>query len=212
MSKELAIVGDIHSNVNLLNKLVKERPYIQNIIQVGDMGIYFSPEKVDKKSIYTEKILKEKPEMDRTTYFIKGSHEHFNMLKNPFLKKKNFYYIEQGKIETINNLKIAFLGGIYSPTKSNEKKFYTEQEVNKLKNNSRGQIIDILITHEGPKGLVKKPNSDEGSHIILDLLQTIRPKYHIHGHHHWNYKTRYRSTKVIGLGNFNKNNQSFKLI
>ena len=209
-------MGDLHSNVNLINKLIEERPYIQNIIQVGDIGLYFSPEKVDKKSIYTEKILKEKPEMDRTTYFIKGSHEHFSMLKNPFLKKKNFYYIEQGKIETINNLKIAFLGGIYSPSKFKSKrienKFYTEHEVTKLKNNSRGKVIDLLITHEGPKNLVKKPNSNEGSKVILDLLQTIRPKYHIHGHHHWNYETRYRSTKVIGLGNFNKNNQSFKLI
>lgn len=227
-TKTIAIVGDLHSKVSLLNDLVEKRPYIRTILQVGDLGLFYSTQAAQRDSDWkrysnpVKDIIEFKPEMSRPVHFIKGNHEDFEMLKSPLLKDLNFHYIAQGSVKKFGQYKVGFLGGIYSPKKfekpseellGRQKRFYTKEEINTLKKNSTGGI-DILITHEGPRGFINKPGvpHNEGTQVIRDLMEDLSPKYLIHGHHHWNYEAQYRDTKIIGLGNLHENEHSFKLI
>lgn len=230
MSKELVFVGDLHGDLQGLKDLLTERPYIKRTIQVGDLGCFYSEEAARRDSDWKRfpdkirSVLEYKPEMPCQVMFIKGNHEHFQMLESPLLNDLNISYIAQGDVKEILGFKIGFLGGIYSPKaidkdpedlKDKRKRFYTRSDIETLKENAKDGI-DILVTHEGPKGLFSVPDYpyNRGTDIILNLLRKLGPKHHIHGHHHYNYerKYHYNGAIVTGLGNFNRNKNSFKLI
>lgn len=228
MSKQLAILGDLHGKVSLINDLIDERPYIKTVIQVGDLGLFYSEgaARQDKDWKRYKNTLKDtleyKPKMKRQVHFIKGNHEDFEMLESPLLNDLNFYYIAQGSVKNFQGYKIGFLGGIYSPKKikwnpselkGRQKRFYTKEDIQTLKNNAKDGL-DILITHEGPAKYIHIEDypHNRGTKVIYDLMDELRPKYHIHGHHHYNYSAEHKGTKIIGLGNLKHNEHSFKLI
>ena len=79
--------------------------------------------------------------------------------------------------------------------------------------NSVTKDVDIFISHHAPTGVL--PNKDfqeEGVVLLNNIVDKLNPKFHVHCHHNKNYETRYKNTKVIGLGNFGKNRNSFKVL
>ena len=113
------------------------------------------------------------------------------------------------KIVEYRGLRILGLGGClwYRPGDHQ----YTEKEMRKRIRKLRWQIakyggVDIIVTHAPPRGV---GDSDDPAHMgftcFLDLIDTYRPKYLLHGHVHMSYgmhirrMREYHGTKVINV-------------
>lgn len=60
--------------------------------------------------------------------------------------------------------------------------------------------VDILISHNSPKGIHDKPDiAHEGFEGLLEYIRDHQPKYAIHGHQHMNISTWVGETQVIGI-------------
>lgn len=222
----LSILGDVHGDVP---QLLKHSKYnYNNIFIVGDVGIFTSEEeaKKDKESFkrgsafICDMELAGKYSFNIPIRSILGNHDNFVNLSNPVYKKLNFNYVKNGTVLKIGNLTIATLGGIYSPKKISyktselidyNKRFFTQEDIDSLIKKTKNKKIDILITHEAAAGILPKMKSgvDEGSRHLTKLLQELKPKYYIHGHHHKEYKSTFENITVIGLGNFRLNRKTF---
>lgn len=222
---KLAIIGDLHSNLDALIEVTNE-PDVSAVLCVGDLGIFMDRKSADydKKAIkHTgQKILEHIqmiehgsfPIMNIPVYAIKGNHDDYEHMYGRFFFEHNIHYLPQACMLNIKNLRIAALGGIYSPVKINidpknlrgrARRFYTQSEIDMLK---KAKSCDILITHQAARNVLPTENHrDDGSAVLEELLISLKPTYYIHGHHHHNYTSTYNNTKVIGLGKFyNKDN------
>lgn len=228
----LAIVGDIHSNIESLEEL--SRKALSDLITVGDLSVYpdVSSAQIDKKSYekntaQIEKIIELYNDNKLTPFSIPvksiiGNHDNFINLEHDIFQKLNVTYLKNGTVLEIGNLVVATLGGIYSPVKfywnSNQlkeynRRFYTEEEMNSLISEVEklNKPVDILITHEAAAGILPemKSKADEGKQVLTDLINKLQPKYYIHGHHHRSYEGQLNNTKIIGLGNFKQNTDAY---
>ena len=112
-----------------------------------------------------------------------------------------------GKIVEYRGLRILGLGGClwYRPGDHQ----YTEEEMEKRIRRLKWEIakyggVDIIITHAPPRGV---GDSEDRAHMgfecFLELIDTYRPKYLLHGHVHMSYgmhiprEREYHGTKVI---------------
>lgn len=173
------------------------------------------------------------PKLNNPLHFIQGDVEDFQGLLveteyKKALRDLNIHYVQNSRFLNLGGYNIAVLGGIYSPAQYYEatyistddwniNRFFFETEVNQLIKvvKATGVNVDILVTHQGPEGTLPT-RYEEGTKKVNWLLDIIKPDLLIHGHHHVNYQTELtradgKTTKVVGLGNFFKN-QNSKLI
>ena len=114
-----------------------------------------------------------------------------------------------GKIVEYRGLRILGLGGClwYRPGAHQ----YSEKEMRKRIWKLRWQIakyggVDIVVTHAPPRGVGDgEDRAHQGFETFLELMDTYRPRYLLHGHVHLSYgrdRTRereYQDTKVINV-------------
>ena len=114
-----------------------------------------------------------------------------------------------GQIVEYRGLRILGLGGClwYRPGAHQ----YSEKEMRKRIRKLRWQIakyggVDIVVTHAPPRGVGDgEDRAHQGFESFLELMDTYRPRYLLHGHVHLSYgrdRTRereYRDTKVINV-------------
>mgnify|MGYP001253430706 FL=1 len=230
--KRLLFIGDVHSNIPNLKQLLNTEK-VDAVFQVGDFELYHSLEAAaeDKKALKKNgKLIKQTIEWINSEnlepfktpiYFINGNHEDFDSFKSDILKKLNINYIEPGTIINIDGVNVAGIGGIHSSVKvawrtedlkGQDKRFYTEADVNLLYRNAWGKKIDVFITHQAASNVLPKGTDHEGTFYFEEIIKDMKPSYYFHGHHHKNYTAKYNDTEVYGLGNFGKNPKSYKII
>ena len=239
---KLLVVGDVHTDLKGLLTLAKKYlGQVKAILQVGDMELYQSSCAIEQEMGYLKHLKKEKrayklknalkskklEKMPIPVYFIKGNHEDFDNLDSDLLKEINIHYIKQGEIINIGGRVIAGIGGIHSPVRSkyssedlegSERRFYTIEEVSSILMNPLASTIEVLITHQAPAGVIphdtpgKRSSWEEGTKDFENLLKLPKLRYAIHGHHHINYDVKKESLNCIGLGNFSKNKESYRII
>ena len=114
-----------------------------------------------------------------------------------------------GQIVEYRGLRILGLGGClwYRPGAHQ----YSEKEMRKRIRKLRWQIakyggVDIVVTHAPPRGVGDgEDRAHQGFETFLELMDTYRPRYLLHGHVHLSYgrdRTRereYHDTKVINV-------------
>ena len=114
-----------------------------------------------------------------------------------------------GQIVEYRGLRILGLGGClwYRPGAHQ----YSEKEMRKRIWKLRWQIakyggVDIIVTHAPPRGVGDgEDRAHQGFESFLELMDTYRPRYLLHGHVHLSYgrdRTRereYHDTKVINV-------------
>ena len=114
-----------------------------------------------------------------------------------------------GQIVEYRGLRILGLGGClwYRPGAHQ----YSEKEMRKRIWKLRWQIakyggVDIVVTHAPPRGVGDgEDRAHQGFESFLELMDTYRPRYLLHGHVHLSYgrdRTRereYHDTKVINV-------------
>ena len=114
-----------------------------------------------------------------------------------------------GQMVEYRGLRILGLGGClwYRPGAHQ----YSEKEMRKRIWKLRWQIakyggVDIIVTHAPPRGVGDgEDRAHQGFECFLELMDTYRPRYLLHGHVHLSYgrdRTRereYHDTKVINV-------------
>ncbi|AZZ94228.1 hypothetical protein EUZ85_27315 [Hahella sp. KA22] len=144
-----------------------------------------------------------KPANSPPTYFVRGNHEDFDYLsqfKSPAHVDKygKINFIPDGHwVHLASHTTIGAFGGIppVIETKRRGKKSKKTYKKSKLKSLNDPRLfteefartafnkenkLDILLTHAGPKCA----SLSEGSLLLTELTERIKPKIHIFGHHH----------------------------
>lgn len=118
----------------------------------------------------------------------------------------------ENQIYTFNGIRIAGLGGSIEYS-GGLHQYTTAQMMKRAKKLTTGLFkkkkgFDILVTHSPAKGLGDGDNFvHQGFPAFNWLIDTYKPKYHLHGHQHLNYKInqdriiKYKDTTIInGFG------------
>ena len=114
-----------------------------------------------------------------------------------------------GKIVEYRGLRILGLGGClwYRPGDHQ----YSEKDMKKRIRKLRWEIakyggVDIILTHAPPKGVGDgEDRAPQGFECFLELMDTYRPRYLLHGHVHMSYgmsfqrEREYHGTQVINV-------------
>ncbi|WP_438011625.1 metallophosphoesterase [Sorangium sp. So ce321] len=134
--------------------------------------------------------------------FIRGNHEDFEFLAEagagydapvPVDAYQKILYLPNGGRFTFrrgpHRIAIGGLGGVSHQGgragRDPVSEHYTAGEVRKLR--SRGDRIDVLLSHEPPHGAaaaIHPRYADGGSRDVLELIRDLRPTYHFAGHYH----------------------------
>ena len=153
-------------------------------------------------------------------YFIKGNNENFDLLakagsagsdhlrqgyggqEDPAYVGENLFYITNGKLVTIEDLRIAGLGGTHAPTMyevaaadlphpkkstakateaADRRRHFVREEVEACQA-LRG--VDVFLSHEAPRPFRVHRGIDAGKSQINEVLAAMKPRLHLFGHHH----------------------------
>lgn len=198
------------------------------LIQVGDLGAYPWPDDDLRKEKYVRqdeaqldfsRLLKAEGKLaDQVRYlrenhigpiyFIRGNHEDFDWLDmrsrhaergvvgvDPF---HLYHYVTDGTVLKFGQKTIAFLGGIQ--TKEPDRRSIATGAYEQLGSRLPGEI-DILVTHDAPYGVgTNYFGETQGSKLISDLINRLKPGYLMAGHYHHRIGPRvYGGTTYMGL-------------
>lgn len=229
---KIAFIGDIHGRVFHALAAVAKWQIVHNekldlIIQAGDLGAYPHPDeellnnrfiKRDPSELDFSRLIaggreiaefaeKIKSHLESPVYFIRGNHEDFYWLDS--LKGDNgicntdeyglFKYVQDGTVRDFNGTLIAFLGGAEFGAKNGG-----EISIKALDGLlATEQKIDILVTHEVHYGIgLSYHGLTQGSKHITELVDYLKPNYHITAHyHHMIGPHKWHGTVHMGLNN-----------
>lgn len=239
---KIAIIGDIHSNIDNIYTFIKKHPDVSAIFTTGDLAIFLDEKsaQLDKKALkHTERAIKKNIRAFKNktfvpfsipVYVIIGNHDDYDNMFCSEFQQANIKYLKQGEIINIDNLTIMGFGGIYSPKarliptanlyrQPRGRRFYTLEEITDIAKRTLVNI-DILITHQAAAKAIPLIRfiKEEGSYDLLSLVQHLNPIYYVHGHHHFEYQHKGtipefpNHTACVGLGNFGKNPETYILI
>jgi Icc-related predicted phosphoesterase len=229
---KIAFIGDVHGCVlhglGALLALQRHRKIrLEAAIQVGDLGAYPAPERMDDPSrrFAAEnpaqgdffRLLDPSPELSSAVHhaleqvppvlFASGNHEDFEWLARLHQAHGSsivaidrigaYRHVECGHLAVVADQRTAFLGRIESPGYMD-----LEPEAYATLLATEPGTIDILITHDGPYGLCQDwRGQTEGSPKLATLVEHLQPRLHVSGHyHHENGPRQYGRTLSYALG------------
>lgn len=194
---KILVIGGTKGNVDIINEhLTKSGADIA--LCTGDLGIFYRKENFEilPKSFETNlfyQYLEGKKEFIKPVYSVRGAHDNLSLCKKlheGYFHINNFHLLGDGETVSIihvdKTITIGGIGGSYSPKyydcdtlKGNEKRHFTKNHVNNLKQHK----LTLLILHDliGPCTKKKLNYSQE----IFDLLDSTRPLYCFVGKYHW---------------------------
>ena len=138
-------------------------------------------------------------------YFIGGNNEDFETLHNVQEGGElapGMHYLGRVGVRTFRGLRVGFLSGIFAPrfyeqplaeprSKDTAKQagYFRKAEVEFLWN---APGVDLLLTHEWPRGLFRSPHATEGpsprpwmgNKLTRELAGRVQPKWLLCGHSH----------------------------
>lgn len=222
MDSKIVVIGDTHSNFQVLEQIiVLEQPVA--VIHAGDVGLYDEAwqEKIsarDVKKINQHKnpveqfwpYLLGQKEFPIPMYFIPGNHEDFHLwkdMKEGNVKIRNFIPLDESTIHKIpigeKEMTCQGLGKIL-PLRASRKKesYFTDQEYRAFRAKGEEERPDLLIFHEPPylAGTLRKRSSAFGHPLISAAIQKINPRSVFIGHMHFEYQLSLDKTRIYGLG------------
>lgn len=107
-------------------------------------------------------------------FTVYGNHENFSIITR--------YAIPDGKVFEVGVLKIAGINGLIG----DGKKVYeiTPNKFSRIVKRLKGTVIDILVTHQPPYLPEAYPymEYDEAGRMMLEAIETLRPKLFFNGH------------------------------
>lgn len=197
-------IGDIHGKKSFLEDIIRNTPpYINKVIQVGDMGIGFGQGSYwhDSIDLLFESV---------NGGFIRGNHD------NPQMCKTMKTFIPDGHVEN----DIMYVGGAWSIDSRWRTKDYDWWEDEELSIAELNTIIDVydlvrpsvMITHDAPLFASKQMFFQPGQYLhgkeihktrtacaLQTMFEIHQPKYWIFGHWHEDTDMTINGTRFICL-------------
>lgn len=227
---KILMFGDIHGRVYHLMSVVDNilrNNTIDFIIQLGDFGYHLNPDQLDGATRrfaesdrselhsldYFNQTLHQSqryrqylPHLNQPIHFIEGNHDCNAVLSTltdydaplPQDQMGLFKYIPNGHAIARDGVKMTFLGG----WEDGGRFVCSDGEIDPEQ--FRGQTTDILFTHDGPYGIQMGFRGQlQGSKILSEILQILKPRFHFHGHYHTTTgPNRVHQTRSQGLAVF----------
>lgn len=226
---KVAFFGDVHGRVlHALGAAVMlqkhRRIRLDAMIQVGDLGSFPSPERLDaatRRFIVDNpaegdffRLLDPSPQLAEGVrsaleqvpafLFVSGNHEDHEWLAalhdatgaavTPVDPLGAYRHVACGNVLEVAGQRTAFLGLVES-----DEFDYDREAYHKFLAATPGSI-DILVTHDGPHGLSEYRGVSQGSAKLSRLIEHLQPRLHVGGHyHHQNGPRRYGSTVSYAL-------------
>lgn len=204
----IAVFGDVHGALDAMYRLCEqwERRHgeIALVLQTGDMGIF--PGDLDKATrrhadqdpteLGAKDYVDGRKVSSHTTYFIRGNHEdHEWLAKYPkggaIAPSGLLTYVTGRRPVTVEvgstTVTIAGLGGIAARGRRNTEErnpggAFDPAEIDALLALDPGSI-DILLTHDSPRGHGLSGNPDSGADEVTILIEHLQPRLSFWGHY-----------------------------
>lgn len=210
----IAIVGDIHGDMNNFHNVLKylDEHNVHHFIQVGDLipRLFDFNDVINEMENYLNMY-------NITMYFIDGNHDHHEKLTHTQQLAPHIIYQQRGSQLKLDNKNFIFIGGAYSIQRSlnpfNVNKLDKLETISDEDENRVKQLIvpehSIIIAHDIPIKIKKPKNlfwwikesksSKKQRNLLQWMLDRFNPDMYIHGHYHTRYQTNYKNTTIIGL-------------
>lgn len=210
---KLAVFGDVHGALPAMYEAVQAWERVQGqtidyILQAGDMGMFPDLNRIDSATrrfgredpteLLAPLYVEGKLEATHKTFFVRGNHED-----QDFLRKVGMGPVDPaGKIVHLagarpvriggeeKGFSVVTLGGIEPRVEDplsgwndgGSHKYFNQREVRQLLK-FPAEKIDILLSHDGPRGYCIHNNPVAGSAILLEAVKRLQPRFLFFGHY-----------------------------
>ncbi|MEO5896758.1 MAG: metallophosphoesterase [Vicinamibacterales bacterium] len=179
------VLGDIHGDFETARRIMERHSDMPFWLCVGDLAT------ADGRY----------QELPAPLHWIKGNNENFDAIAEDVLPD-NLHYIPNAQLKTIGGLRIAGLGGTFAPTMyelaaadlphpkkasakatelADRRRHFVREEVEACK---KMKNVDVFLSHEAPRPFRVNRGIDAGKTPINEVLEAIKPRLHLFGHHH----------------------------
>ena len=204
MASYFGALGDIHGDFASARAVMGRHPDLPFWLCVGDVA--------DDQGRYEP--------LPAPLHWIKGNNENFDAIADGALPA-NLHYLPNGAVAVIGGIRVAGLGGTFAPTwyetaaadlphprkasakateLADKRRHFVRQEVDACCKASGP--IDVFLTHEAPRpyfaGSGPRRN-DAGKTPVNEVLDAIRPRLHLFGHHHRFTEQARQTVRSVGL-------------
>jgi Icc-related predicted phosphoesterase len=192
-------LGDIHGDFASARRVMERHPDVRVWLCVGDVA--------DADGRYEP--------VPARLYWIKGNNEDFDAIADGAFPA-NLHFLPNARLETIDGLRVAGLGGTYAPTwyetlaaelphpkkrtaqataQADKRRHFVREEVEACK---ALRDVDVLLTHEAPRPFKVGP-IEAGKAAVNEVLAAMKPRLHLFGHHHRFSEQEGRGVKSVGM-------------
>lgn len=139
-------------------------------------------------------------------YFVHGNHDNYSeipKLRDAKGRGQQYNPIFAGDLIDVGGVKVAGIPGVLSPhfyplaRSEAPLKYFTQTDVDAMRT-IKG--VDILLMHEAPHGVgfVKK-GMDMGKEMLTGIIEYLKPRLVLFGHHHVFFQGMLGETRILGL-------------
>jgi predicted phosphodiesterase len=220
----IVVIGDIHGRFHRVREWIAALESARGraaslVLSVGDIEAFVAADdqrrKAAKRAMPAEfaDYVSGRCSFERPLYFIGGNNEDFEALHplhNGGPIAPQMHYLGRYGERTLNQLKVAYLSGIYAPRYVDkplllpvtpegcrQAGYFRTTEINALA--ALSKMPEIMLAHEWPRGLAARPGAVArgvfrelrayqtpwiGNGATRGLVETIRPKWLFCGHSH----------------------------
>jgi Icc-related predicted phosphoesterase len=206
---KITFIGDTHKKFYHIKEVLDMNNDL--IISTGDFGYWPGDININHALYFMTK-------QEKKLYFCDGNHENHwainELCSNDIVK--NVIYMKRGKVLTINDSNILFMGGASSidrKVRTVGLDWFPEEVISqKDMYNLPNEKIDIVVSHTCPNEFFLNlhikyhyADNDPSRKALSYVLDRYRPKLWIFGHFHVYQEGNFNSTKWICLNKANKN-------
>ena len=196
-------LGDIHGDFASARRVMERHPDVPFWLCVGDVA--------DEQGRYEA--------LPAPLHWIKGNNDNFDAVASGALPE-NLHHLPNGVAAVVGGIRVAGLGGTFAPTwyesapadlphprktsakateLADKRRHFVRQEVEACK--ALG-AIDVFLTHEAPRpyyaGSGPRRN-DAGKSAVNEVLDAVKPRLHLFGHHHRFTEQARHTVRSVGL-------------
>lgn len=192
-------LGDIHGDFEGARQVMARHPEVPFWLCVGDLA--------DEHGRYEP--------MPAPLYWIKGNNENFDSIAAGSFPA-NLHFLPNARLQAIGGIRVAGLGGTLAPTwfetpaaalphptkgsakateLADKRRHFVREEVEACR---ALRDIDVFLTHEAPRPF-KVGRIEAGKAPVNDVLEAMKPRLHLFGHHHRFTEQERHGVRSVGL-------------
>ena len=192
-------LGDIHGDFEGARHVMARHPEVPFWLCVGDVA--------DEHGRYEP--------MPAPLYWIKGNNENFDSIAAGSFPA-NLHFLPNARLQAIGGIRVAGLGGTLAPTwfetpaaalphpkkgsakateLADKRRHFVREEVEACR---ALRDIDVFLTHEAPRPF-KVGRIEAGKAPVNHVLEAMKPRLHLFGHHHRFTEQERHGVRSVGL-------------